>query len=118
MKEETQKKATLILGVAFLVLLIASVLAGGFFCGKSCAVSPPVIDIGIDAGPGLDEIDSAEDAAEKAAAVRLEAIEAKRRESIESLEGEQRDEYERVREEGPDAVLDWLNAFDRERFAP
>lgn len=114
MKGET--KTLIGLGAAFLVALIVAVLVGGIFIGKGCAPTNTHVETGIDAGPGLEAIDEQEREAELRAQRELEMIERKRREDLEALEGEQREEYERVREEGPDAVLRWLNDFDRERF--
>ena len=74
------------------------------------------IETGIDAGPGLAEIDRQEHETEADALRRLEAIERERRATLDRLEAEQRREYEEVRERGPDAVLDWLRDFDKERF--
>lgn len=104
---------SLSLGVAFLVL---SLFTGVYYMGKCSGTPPPIIDTGIDAGPGLDDIDAREAAEELDATRRLEHIETKRREDIEALEASQREEYDSVRAEGPDAVLDWLSAFDRARF--
>lgn len=97
------------------LLVVTAVFAGGFHCSR--VMNPPAPQgVGIDAGPGLEDIAQRERDAEEEAAAELERIEAKRREDLDALDAEHRAEYERVRAKGPDAVIDWLNDFDRERF--
>ena len=104
----------ILVGVAVLIFAVA-VFAGGFHCSR--VVNPPTPQpVGIDAGPGLEEIAELEREAQREADAELERIEAKRREDLDALDEAHRAEYERVRARGPDAVLDWLNDFDRERF--
>lgn len=101
-------------GVAALLLCIA-VFAGGFHCSR--VVSPPApIETGIDAGPGLRVLDAKEAALELDAAEETERIERKRAEDIAALDAAARAEYDEIRERGPDAVVEWLNDFDRQHF--
>lgn len=108
-------KLVLYVAVA-LTALVALILGVGIFIGKSCSPVTTTIETTIDAGAELEKIDDRETEAIEAAAAELAAIEAKRQEDLDALEDEQRAEYDRIREKGPDAVLDWLNDFDRERF--
>lgn len=95
--------------VALVVLTVITV--------RGCDTPEPTpVPVGIDAGPGLAEIDQTEIDARHKAEERLEEIERKRRADLETFDAETRADYERVRRQGPGAVLQWLNDFDRERF--
>lgn len=98
------------------VVVIAGLFGLGVFTGLNCAPNGEPIETGIDAGPGLSEIDDRQTEIEREAAAEIERIEIERSEAIEALDEREREEYDRIREEGPAAVIDWLNAFDRERF--
>lgn len=111
-----ETKTTVVLGSVFLTLLIVAALTGGIFIGKGCGGSPTAPELGIDAGPGLTKIDARERELREETAMELQRIEAERRESLEALDTQERDEYERIRKQGPDAVVEWLNAFDTARF--
>lgn len=104
----------ILVGVAVLIAVVA-VFAGGVQCSRSCAPAS-MIETGIDAGPGLEVIADRERAEVEEAQAKIERIETRRREQLDALTESQREEYEEVRARGPDAVVDWLNDFDRERF--
>lgn len=99
--------------------MTVGIVAGAVVFGMSdCGGKPaPPIDTGIDAGPGLAEIDALEAEQARQRAVRLRDIEEKRRKDLAAISGEQRREYDAVRAEGPDAVLTWLREFDEQQFA-
>lgn len=99
---------------------ILGCLLGGTLLGVSvrscCEAEPSVIVLDVDAGPGNAALDKREAAAAAELEARLRAIEVKRQKALDALDAEGRAEYSRVRERGPEAVLEWLRDFDRERF--
>lgn len=94
-----------------LVLLVA-VLA--FYVGRGCSPSPqPVEDLGIDAGPGEAEIGARLDAALREAEEEIRRIEVEHEADIAAFEANQRDKFETVRAEGPEALARWFSDFNR-----
>jgi len=92
--------------------LLVVVLA--YFIGKGCSPSPqPVDDLGIDAGPGEAEIAARLDGATQHAAEELARIEREHADELAAFDESQREKYETLREEGPEAVSDFLAAFNR-----
>jgi len=104
----------------YLAVGMLGILVGMFFFvlrGWACAGCTPPTDVvvppvGIDAGPGIEEIDRALADAEVQAAAQLRAIEAAHQAEIAGFDAELRRKYEVVREMGPDAVATWLTGFN------
>lgn len=106
-------KTTMVGGGA--AALIALMIAA-FLLGHSCSScdDPPVLPpVGVDAGPGLAEIDERERQAELLAEQRLAEIEREHQAELDAFDEAQRHKYEIVREEGPAAVAAWLTDFNR-----
>lgn len=94
------------------LLLVVLAFALGHSCA-GCNQPSPLPDDGIDAGPGLAEIDERERQAQEEARRRLEEIEREHQAELEAFDERQREKYEHVREMGPDAVAEWLTEFNR-----
>ncbi len=97
---------------ALLVLLAVVVFLGARSC-SGCDPTPPVPPVGIDAGPGLAQIDEQERLAREQAEQRLREIEAEHQAELDAFDEAQRGKYEAVREMGPDFVAEWLTDFNR-----
>lgn len=93
------------------VLLIAAVL--GFYAGRGCAPEPVIEPVGIDAGPGLREIDDELDASIQRAEARLDAIEREHEAEIARFEGQQAAKLEEMRRQGPEALERWFEGLAR-----
>ena len=115
MAEKEQAPSRWLVIAAIAAALLVAILA--FALGRSCSgcdPQPPVVaPVGIDAGPGLAEIDEQERLAREEAARRLREIEAEHQAELDAFDEAQRDKYEHVREQGPDAVAAWLTDFNR-----
>jgi hypothetical protein len=108
------KRTLAIAGAGAVVLLVALLAFGAGHSCSSCNRPPPYVEpVGIDAGPGLAEIDEAERRAQEEAERRLREIEAEHQAELDAFDQAQRDKYEAVREMGPDFVADWLTDFNR-----
>lgn len=107
--------AKLAIGVVVVLLIIVGVaFFAGFSCSGGCDPAPPDLPpAAIDAGPAMVELDAREDAAIAAAAEQLERIEREHQAELDAFDASQRRKYERVREQGPDAVAAWLTDFNR-----
>lgn len=106
----------LLIGGAFLILLV-SVFAGGRSCSGGCRPSDPdPIVVGVDAGPGEDEISARLDAALVAGRARIEEIEEKFEDDMDAFDARQREEYERLRGgDDLDAAARYLSEWNRRR---
>jgi len=72
-----------------------------------------VDDLGIDAGTGEAEIAARLDGALQAGEAELRRIDEEHAADIASFEDRQREKYEEVREQGPEALADWFSDFNR-----
>jgi hypothetical protein len=95
-------------GVAALILVVVA-----FYGGSQCNSGGAVL-VGIDAGPGEQEILDRLERLERQAQQEIERIEARHREQIREFDDEQQREYDDVREQGPTAVAEWLSDFNRD----
>lgn len=98
--------------VCGLVALVGIAILIGDRCDPSGPDLPPP-PLGIDAGPGLAELDAREAQAEAEAEAQIEALEQRHHAALEEFDRAERDKYERVRAQGPDAVARWLTDFNR-----
>lgn len=105
----------ILLGVAALLLAIA-MFYGGTRCAGPTAVVDPGVVIGIDAGPGEDEISARLDAALVDGRARIEEIEEKFEDDMAAFDARQREEYERLRGgDDLDAAARYLSEWNRSR---
>ncbi len=96
------------IGLGLLVVVLS------FFIGRGCERSPqPVDELGIDAGPGEAEIAARLDGSLQAAEVELRRIEEQHAADIAAFEALQREKYEEMRAEGPEALAHWFSDFNR-----
>lgn len=104
----------ILFGVAALLLVIVAFLGGrGFGCEPP---EPPPVVLGIDAGPGEDEIAARLDAALIAGTARIEEIEEKFEEDMAAFDEHQREEYERLRGgDDLDEAARYLSEWNRTR---
>jgi hypothetical protein len=109
----TRNQAVLF-GVAALLLVIVAFVGGfGFGCRRVDPVDPV---LGIDAGPGEDEINARLDAALAAGTAHIEMIEDKFEEDMAAFDAAQRAEYERLRGgDELDAAARMLSEWNRRR---
>lgn len=106
----------ILLGIGTLFAGIA-LFAGGHACGGGCQpAGPPAPVVGIDAGPGEDEIAARLDAALVAGSLRIEEIEEKFEDDMAAFDANQREEYERLRGgDDLDAAARYLSEWNRRR---
>jgi hypothetical protein len=109
------RNQAILLGVAALLVAIVAFVGGrGFNCG--CTHEPAPIVLGIDAGPGEDEINARLDAALVAGAVRIEEVERKFTDDLAAFDANQAVEYERLRGgDDLEAAALYLSRWSRER---
>lgn len=111
----TIKTQGVLLGVAALLLAIAMFYGGTRCAGPTVVVDPGVV-IGIDAGPGEDEISARLDAALVEGRARIEEIEEKFEDDMAAFDSRQREEYERLRGgDDLDAAARYLSEWNRSR---
>jgi hypothetical protein len=105
----------ILLGVAALVLAIAMFYGGTRCAGPTIIVDTGVV-VGIDAGPGEDEINARLDAALVDGRTRIEEIEEKFEEDMAAFDEHQREEYERLRGgDDLDAAARYLSEWNHRR---
>ena len=83
---------------------------------KGCAPDPIVVEKPVTIIDSTEEdlkIEAEKKAAEAETAKEIEVLEEKHAEDIEHFNEGQREQYEEVKEKGPDAVADWLTSFNR-----
>lgn len=93
--------------VVILVLVIA----------RSCSNSLVVIEkpeVEVDTSEVDDKTTEAQDEAKAEAEGKIEVLEKEHAEAIEKFDDDQRKEYEEMKDEGPDAVAEWLSDFNRD----
>lgn len=102
----------ILLGIAATLLVIVA-----FVAGRGCTPGPIVdpLPIGIDAGPGEDEINARLDGAIQGERARFEAIEQKFEEDVAAFDAQQREEYERVSRADLDEAARMLSQWNQER---
>lgn len=90
------------------------VVVVAYFAGRGCGPSPqPVENLGIDAGPGEALIAARLDGAVRRAEEELARIEREHADDLAAFDESQREKYDALRTEGPDAVSEYLAAFNR-----
>jgi len=106
--------APFIVGTASAVLFF---LVLAFFVGRGCAPTPqPVESLEIDAEAGEAAIAGTLDEAARAHDEELARVELERAATIASFSMEQRAKYDAIRQQGEDAVSDYIVTFNRSRF--
>lgn len=115
MTEGGHRVARVVMVVAFAVAAVAVGVAVTNVA-RTCS-GPDLPPSGVDAGPGLAEIDEREREAERLRLERLRTIERWREEALREATEAEVAEYERAREAGPEGVLRWLRDFDARRFS-
>ena len=98
---------------------VVAMLGIGFAFGKSCARPPtPPRQVGIDAGPGDEEIRARAERVRAEEEERIRVLEEVYRSSMVEFDSAQKAEYYEVRAQGRDAVAAWLSGFSRGLRAP
>lgn len=93
---------------------VALAILCGFLAGKSCGPTVVVPEpVGIDAGPGDDEIARRRDEALRAEQEKIRQLEKAHADDMARFDSEQRQEYEQVKKQGRAAVARWLTGFNR-----
>lgn len=111
-----ERNAAILLGV---ILTLVGIIA--FVAGRSCAPPgpAPLQPEGIDAGPGERAIADRLDASLREAEERLTRIEEKFEEDIAAFDRQQRQEYDRLLEDGDvDEVAEFLRDWNMRRMRP
>lgn len=96
-------------------VLVAGALIAVFHLGRSCApaviIEQPITEV------DTTEVDEAtrqaQELAKQEADKMIHDLETEHAEDLKDFDEKQREEYEEVREEGPDAVAKWLSDFNK-----
>lgn len=103
-------------GVAAVLVAIVFFVGGHGFSGCGCSREPAPVVLGIDAGPGEDEINARLDASLVAAEAHIEMIEDKFEEDMAAFDAAQRAEYERLRGgDDLESAARYLSEWNRRR---
>lgn len=105
----------ILLGVVALLIVIVAFTGGRGFTCESCTPEPGAIVLGIDAGPGEDEINAQLDGALQAGEAHIVMIEEKFEEDMAAFDARQREEYERLRGGDLDEAARYLSEWNRRR---
>lgn len=110
------RNQAILLGVAALLVAIVAFVGGRGFNCDGCTHEPDPIILGIDAGPGEDEINARLDGALQAGEAHIVMIEEKFEEDMAAFDAVQREEYERLRggDDLEEAAL-YLSSWNRRR---
>ena len=116
MKKFSTKDKLMIVAAAAIVIIVA-VLA--FYLGRGCGSDgPPIViekpDVSIDAG-GVDRNAKQQaDESEAEAQEEIRKLEQAHAEDLDHFDDAQRQEYERIKKQGPDEVARWLSDFNKD----
>lgn len=101
-----------LIGSACILMLVAV-----FFLGRSCGPDAVVVekpDTTVDTSKPDEATAEAIKEAEKQSEKMIDTLEKEHAKDIETFTDDQKEEYEVIRKDGPNAVADWLTSFNRE----
>jgi hypothetical protein len=110
-KEELIKWGLIVVTAFVAVTTIA------FFAGRGCAPDPVIlkdVPTDVDTSEVDTEADRELNEAEKETERKILELEEHHREELNQFSEEQEREYRDIREQGPDAVVDWLRDFNKQ----